>query len=74
MIPAANVRHLMLAPEVVAAVAESAFNVWPIATIDEGLELLADRPATDVHARAQASIAEFAALARDFQSPPERNP
>ena len=40
MIPKANVQHLMLRDDVVAAVDQGRFSIWPIAHIDEGIELL----------------------------------
>jgi predicted ATP-dependent protease len=40
MIPSANVRNLMLRPDVITAVADGQFHVYPIRTIDEGIELL----------------------------------
>lgn len=40
MIPSANVRNLMLRPDVIAAVEQGQFHVYPIRTIDEGIELL----------------------------------
>ena len=40
IIPASNVRHLMLRHDVVAAAAEGRFTVYPIDTVDQGLELL----------------------------------
>ncbi len=40
MIPASNVRHLMLRQDVVDAVASGRFHIYPIATVDEGIELL----------------------------------
>jgi len=40
MIPRANVEHLMLKPEVVAACDRGTFRVWPIDSIDEGIEVL----------------------------------
>lgn len=45
LIPAANVKHLMLRHDVVEAVAAGRFHVFPAATIDEGIELLTGRPA-----------------------------
>jgi lon-related putative ATP-dependent protease len=45
LIPAANVKHLMLRQDVVEAVAQERFSVHAIATIDEGLELLTGLPA-----------------------------
>ena len=40
LIPASNVRHLMLRHDVVAAVEEGKFSVYPVSTVDEGIELL----------------------------------
>ncbi|MEQ8395957.1 AAA family ATPase [Thalassobaculum sp.] len=40
MIPRANVEHLMLKSEVVEACRRGAFRIWPIDTIDEGIEVL----------------------------------
>lgn len=45
IIPAGNVRHLMLREDVVEAVRAGQFHIWPITTVDEGLELLTGRPA-----------------------------
>lgn len=45
LIPQANVRHLMLKPAVVDAVKEGRFRVFPIRTIDEGIEILTGTPA-----------------------------
>ncbi|MCI0394455.1 MAG: AAA family ATPase [Chloroflexi bacterium] len=40
IIPATNIRHLMLREEIVEAVAAGQFHIWAIRTVDEGLELL----------------------------------
>ena len=45
LIPAVNRKHLMLRHDVVAAVAEGQFQIYPIETIDEGIALLTGRPA-----------------------------
>lgn len=45
LIPASNVRHLMLHERVRRAVAEKRFHIYPVQTIDEGLALLTGRPA-----------------------------
>jgi predicted ATP-dependent protease len=45
MIPAANVRHLALHPEVIDAVREGRFAVYPVRTVEEGLSLLTGLPA-----------------------------
>src|SRR5262249_26349845 len=44
IIPAANVKHLMLRPDVVAAVREGRFAIVPIDSVDEGIELLTGIP------------------------------
>jgi predicted ATP-dependent protease len=45
LIPAENVQQLMLREDVVSAVRERKFNVYPIASIDEAIELLVGVPA-----------------------------
>lgn len=45
LIPKANVKHLMLRQDVVEAAAAGQFAVYPIGTIDEGIELLTGVPA-----------------------------
>lgn len=80
IIPAANVRHLMLREEVVQAVAEGKFHVWPVRTIDEGLELLTGIPAGErgpdgtypegtVHHAAQKRLREWAEGMARFEHP-----
>jgi predicted ATP-dependent protease len=45
LIPATNVRHLMLRRDVVEAARKGQFRIFPIETIDEGIELLTGVPA-----------------------------
>lgn len=45
LIPKSNVQHLMLNEEVVDAVKQGKFHIYPIDTIDEGIELLTSIPA-----------------------------
>jgi len=40
MIPSKNVRNLMLQEEVIEAVKEGKFHIWPVSTIEEGIEIL----------------------------------
>ncbi len=45
VIPRANVRDLALRQEVIDAVVEGRFRLWPVSTVDEALEVLCDREA-----------------------------
>jgi hypothetical protein len=45
LIPRANVQHLMLRDDVVAAVAESRFHVYAVDDVDQAIELLTGVPA-----------------------------
>jgi lon-related putative ATP-dependent protease len=45
IIPASNVRHLMLRRDIVAAAEAGRFAIYPIDTVDQGLELLTGIPA-----------------------------
>ena len=40
LIPAENVEDLMLRDEVIEAVAEGKFHIYPVATIEQGIEIL----------------------------------
>jgi lon-related putative ATP-dependent protease len=77
IIPASNVRHLMLRDDVVAAAAEGRFAVYPIDTIDQGLELLTgiaagtpaaggEYPAGSLNQRIAARLDAFAAKAAEL--------
>jgi lon-related putative ATP-dependent protease len=44
-IPASNVKHLMLRNDIVEAVREGRFHIYPVRTIDEGIEILTGVPA-----------------------------
>jgi lon-related putative ATP-dependent protease len=45
LIPASNIKHLMLRKDVVEAVKNGKFHIYPIETIDQGIEILTDVPA-----------------------------
>ena len=77
LIPASNVRHLMLKDSVVQAVRAGQFHIWPVATIDEGIEILtgvkAGQRQTDgsfepdsVNNRADRRLRELADTMKDF--------
>ena len=77
LIPASNVKHLMLRPDVVEAAEKGLFHVWPVETVDQAVELLTGLPAGErgedgafpegsVNRRADDRLAEFAKKARAF--------
>ncbi len=81
IIPAANVRHLMLKREVVEAVKAGRFAVFPVATVDQALAILTGVPAGErdaaghfpadtVNARVEHRLAAFAERVRSFFAPP----
>lgn len=45
LIPGSNVVHLMLRPDVIDAVREGKFRIFPVETIDQGIEILTGVPA-----------------------------
>jgi lon-related putative ATP-dependent protease len=51
LIPTSNVQHLMLRKDIVQAVADGSFAVYPIATIDEGIAVLTGVEAGEADAR-----------------------
>lgn len=77
LIPASNMRHLMLRRDVVEAVTAGKFRIWPVATIDEGIALLtgveagtrgADGryPPDSINGKVEARLAAYAAAARRY--------
>jgi predicted ATP-dependent protease len=53
LIPASNVKHLMLRHDVVAAVAAGQFHVYAVETIDQGIEILTGVPAGERDAQGE---------------------
>ena len=78
MIPAENVEDLMLRDDVIEAVAAGKFNVLPISTVEQGIEILTGVPAGaqdgkptfepgTVYARVDRRLHEMAATLKEFQ-------
>jgi lon-related putative ATP-dependent protease len=68
LIPAANVDDLMLRLSVVEAVRAGQFHVWAVPTVDEGLQVLTDRPAAEVHDLVQHRLLTLAHALEEFKS------
>jgi lon-related putative ATP-dependent protease len=77
LIPASNVKNLMLRRDVVEAVAAGRFQVYPVTTIDEGIEILTGVPAGSrdaggqfpagtINFRVEQRLAGFAERTRAF--------
>ena len=77
MVPRSNVQNLMLKEEVAQAIADGKFHIWPVETIDEGIEVLMGTPAGaptpagefpegTVHHMVNRRIQELAECLRDF--------
>ena len=85
LIPAENVQHLVLRDDVVAAVRAGKFNVYPIASIDEAIEILTGEPSGQrdangaypdgsVNRRVEQRLQTLAAMRRRFDHPHETVP
>jgi lon-related putative ATP-dependent protease len=77
LIPEKNIRNLMMKQEVIEAVRAGQFHVWPISSIEEGVEILtgveAGRlqpdgtyPAGTVFGKADERLQEIARIVKDF--------
>ena len=72
MIPAANLRNLILRSDVVEAVAQKKFHIYPMRTVDEGLEILTGMRAGEIGEEGTANQAvsgrlrEFAVRLKEF--------
>ena len=80
IIPAANVKNLMLKQEVVEAVRENLFHIYPVSTIPEGMAILTGMPAgtmdsngiypeTTVYGRVQKKLKTFIKRSMAFSHP-----
>ncbi|MDP2171458.1 MAG: ATP-binding protein [Rhodocyclaceae bacterium] len=80
LIPAANVCHLMLREEVVAAVREGRFRIWAVDSIDAAMELLTGLPAGEpdekgeipqgsINYQIAMQLAELAQMHQEFSNP-----
>jgi predicted ATP-dependent protease len=78
LIPQNNVRNLMLKNEVIDAVKAGRFHIYPVKTIEEGIEILTDVPAgkqledgsfekDTIYDRVDRRLREMAETARRFQ-------
>jgi predicted ATP-dependent protease len=77
IIPAANLAHLMLRPDVVEACAAGRFHVWAVETVDQAIEILTGVPAgmpdeqgnippDTINYRVAVQLAEMTALRQAF--------
>jgi predicted ATP-dependent protease len=77
LVPAANLRNLVLRSDLVDAIARGAFHLYAVASIDQGLEILTGMragardavgryPEGSVNARIEARLADFAERGRAF--------
>ncbi|UFH60413.1 Lon protease family protein [Sulfurovum mangrovi] len=77
MIPAANVKHLMLKSEVVEAAKEGRFSIYAVKTIDEGMTILTDveagekddkgeYPAESVNGKVLARLKDLSQKAKEY--------
>ncbi|MEW6731786.1 MAG: ATP-binding protein [Acidobacteriota bacterium] len=82
IIPASNVRHLMLRQDVVEAVAAKQFHIFPVETIDQGIEILTgiaagerDKdgkyPKGSINYRVEARLVAMASQRMAFNIPPK---
>ncbi|MFY0610970.1 MAG: AAA family ATPase [Hyphomicrobiaceae bacterium] len=77
LIPQGNVQHLMLRPEIVTAVENGLFNIYSVATINQGIEILTgvaagekgadgEFPAGTINRKVEDKLRTFAWRAKNF--------
>jgi len=66
LIPASNVKHLMLRREVVSACAAGKFFVYAAHNVDEAIELLTGIPVETINTKVAAQLAELSAARQSF--------
>jgi lon-related putative ATP-dependent protease len=82
LIPKANVKNLMLGQDVIDAVSDEMFHIYPIETIEQGIKVLTGIPAGEldeegaypeesINQRIIARLEEMAETQREYSHPPE---
>ena len=85
LIPADNVQNLMLREDVIDAVRQGQFHIYPVDTIDEGIEILTGRPAGErgpdgkypegtINAAVEERLRKLAEAVREYEPLPEEHP
>ncbi len=83
IIPASNLRHLMLKKEVVTAIAEKQFFIYLVSTVDEAISLLTGQdagerdsngvyPEESINGRVEATLLRFASDLQEFEKGKEQ--
>ena len=70
LIPAANIKNLMLRDDVVDAVAQGKFAIYPVRSVDDGMALLTGLPAEAINAKIEQRLSELAERVRAFGAGP----
>jgi predicted ATP-dependent protease len=82
MIPVSNIKNLMLKEQVTEAIIQGKFHIYPVSTIDEGIEVLTGTKAgtrrkngsfepDSINDRVQKKLTSMAEKLRDFGKPEE---
>jgi lon-related putative ATP-dependent protease len=67
LIPESNVKHLMLRTDVVKACAGETFRVYPVKTIEEGIEILTGVSADEIFGKVEDTLRRFAKAAEPYE-------
>jgi lon-related putative ATP-dependent protease len=79
LIPASNVKHLMLRRDVIEAATAGTFHIYPVETIDQGIEIMTGMPAGErtgtghffedtINQRVEARLVALAEALRSFKA------
>lgn len=76
LIPAQNVKHLMLKKEVVLAAEQGKFHIWPVETVDQAMEVLTGMEAPGINSKVEARLIELTNIRKAFAAAAkgEKNP
>ncbi len=83
LIPASNVKNLMLRQDVVEAIADGAFHIYPVETVDQGVQILTGVPAGErdeegnypegsINYLVEEHLEQMAEKAREMGAPPRQ--
>jgi len=67
VIPCQNVQCLMLREDVVEAVRDGRFHIYAIKTVDEGMEILMNKTASEIHEKVADRLKEMSEKIREYE-------
>lgn len=65
LIPAENIKHLMLKEKVIEAVKKNQFHIYPVSTVDEGIKILTGKNSSEIYDKVNSQLEKYTELSKE---------